>query len=263
MGLLSFLMFAVNIIFWVMAGALLGVGIWLAVDPNAGEILGVVPGMDADLYWSSIYIMISVGALVFLVAFLGCVGAMRAEKGHNVFLRLYFVIVKIIILLEFILIILIGIFWGSLTSSVGSQMYNDVHDNYINESSNTALSKSWNKMQIEWKCCGSYNYTDYRLSLYTNTTTNPVPYTCCVMAKGKDGSAEGDVLNKAECHKEASSNHSASYNYVFLNAMGCYEGLTIFVDENSAIIIGITCGFIGLQVLGSILACILMRKGHD
>lgn len=260
MGLLSFLMFAVNICFWVMGGAMLGVGIWLAVDPNAGEILGIAGanGMDDSLYWASVYMMIGIGAGVFLVGFLGCVGALRAGKKHNIFLRLYFIIVKLIIITEFICIILIAVFWGSLNDTVRDEMYNDVHTSYVNETSSDFYSNSWNRMQVEWKCCGSSNYSDYRNSLYSNSNNETVPSTCCVMNEGTD-----IVKNLTACRIEAGWDYSESISYQYLNANGCFYALTSFVDENAAIIIGVTCGFIGLQLLGSIMACILMKKSND
>lgn len=265
MGLLSFLMFAVNICFWVMGGAMLGVGIWLAVDPNAGEILGIAGanGMDDSLYWASVYMMIGIGAGVFLVGFLGCVGALRAGKKHNIFLRLYFIIVKLIIITEFICIILIAVFWGSLNDSVRDSMYTDVHTKYINETDGDLMTNSWNRMQVEWKCCGSSNYSDYKNSRYFNSTHELVPWTCCVLEDGKTGDIESDFVNVTACRIEATWTYAESNHYHYLNANGCYYALTSFVDENAGIIIGVTCGFIGLQLLGSIMACILMKKSND
>jgi len=237
------------------------VGIWLAVDPNAGDILGIIPGLDDSLYWSSVYMMIGIGAGVFLIGFLGCVGALRAGKGGNLFLRLYFIIVKLIIITEIICIILIAVFWNSLNDSMRDGMYDDVTKKYISETSQDFYSLNWNKMQVQWKCCGSNNFTDYRLSYYTNTTNLTVPWKCCVMKDGTNGEEKADILDEAKCYRDATASHPDPTHYLFLHPVGCYNALVNFMDDNSAIIIGITCGFIGLQVLGSIMSCILMRKG--
>jgi len=267
MGLLSILMFLVNITFWVMGGAMLGVGIWLAVDPEASEILGIAgtSGMDDGLYWGAVYMMIGIGAGVFLVGFLGCVGALRAGKGGNLFLKLYFLLVKLIIITEIILIILIAVFWSSLNDSVRDSMYNDLITEYVSETSNDFYSNSWNKMQVEWKCCGSFDYSDYRLGLskYYNTTSYSVPWKCCKMLPGTTGEVITNVADITDCRREGNLEYSATRNYISLNAMGCYDALFKFLDDNSAIILGVTCGFIGLQLLGSIMSCILMKKGGD
>jgi len=258
-------MFLINITFWVMGGAMLGVGIWLAVDPNAASILEISnqAGMDDSLYWAAVYMMIGIGAGVFLVGFLGCVGALRAGKGGNLFLRLYFIIIKLIIITELILVILIAVFWNSLNDSVKDAMHVDVTTKYVNETNDDIYSKSWNSMQVEWKCCGSNNYADYSSSVYKTTTGYPVPYKCCKLDADKDGSQESDFTNVTACRIEADRSYDENYSYEFLNHMGCYNALLNFLDENAAIIIGVTCGFIGLQLLGSIMSCILMKKNNN
>jgi len=241
-----------------MGGTMLGLGIWMAVDPNAGDILGIAvdSGVNDSLYWASVYMMIGIGAGVFLLGFLGCVGALRVGKGGNCFLKLYFILVKIIIFAEIVSIILVAIFWTSLNDAVRDDMYRDVHNYYVNETSDDIYSKSWNKMQKEWKCCGSWNHTDYRQSNYSKTTGHTVPWTCCLMI-------DDLVVNLTQCRAEANKASINPSDYSVLHPTGCYDALVNFVDENSAIIIGVTCGFIGLQILGSIMACILMKKGND
>jgi len=221
--------------------------------------------MDDDLYWAAVYMMIGIGAGVFLVGFLGCVGALRAGKGGNLFLRLYFILVKLIIITEIICIILIAVFWSSLNDSVRQSMYDDLIKEYKSEDGTDFYSQSWNKMQVEWKCCGSFNHTDYRHSDWyqPNNINRRVPWTCCVMQDGKTGETEADVENLGACRNDALSNSTVVSTYMYLNPKGCYDALFSFLDDNSAIIIGITCGFIGLQLLGSILSCILMKKGND
>jgi len=266
MGLLSILMFLINITFWVMGGAMLGVGIWLAVDPNAADILGLAgaAGMDDGLYWGAVYMMIGIGAGVFLVGFLGCVGALRAGKGGNLFLKLYFLLVKLIIITEIICIILIAVFWSSLNDSVRQSMYDDLVTEYKSEDGTDFYSESWNRMQVEWKCCGSFNHADYKnSSWYTQNLNRVIPRTCCKMNPGTTGEKDSDVANLPACRLEAISNSPDVSTYTNLHPTGCYDALFSFLDENSAIIIGVTCGFIGLQLLGSILSCILMKKGND
>lgn len=242
---------------------MLGVGIWLAVDDSAGDFLGIIPEVDDGLYWGAVYLMIAVGAMVFLVGFLGCVGALRAGKGNNLFLRLYFIIVKLIIITEIVCVILIAVFWTSINDGIQESMYKDVTKEYYNETAGNPYSKSWNKMQVQWKCCGSYNYTDYASSLFKTTTGRDVPWTCCIMEDGTNGESETDVKNRADCNSEARRSYDQAYNYVGLNPGGCFDAFQKYVDDNAAIIIGITCGFIGLQLLGSIMSCILMKKGRD
>lgn len=242
---------------------MLGIGIWLAVDDNAFDAIKIASsaGMNDKVWSTAVYIMISVGALLFLVGFLGCVGAMRADRpGNNCPLTLYIVIVKLIIVLEIISVILAAIFWNSINDSVKMNMTKDVYSNYTNETSDDGLSVAWNHMQVWWKCCGGQNYTDYRQSYYETTTKNPVPYTCCVMTKGSKGNSEQDVVNKTLCYAEANKPYNQNTAYDYLNAQGCYDGLKDFIGDNSGLLIGITCGFIALEIVGVIFACILRKS---
>ena len=53
---------------------MLGVGIWMAVDPEAEENFAEA-NLNEDLYWSSVYIMITVGSLLLIASILGFIGA--------------------------------------------------------------------------------------------------------------------------------------------------------------------------------------------
>jgi len=250
------LFIAINVIFWAIGGTMLGIGIWLAVDPNA--LAGYdVPGMNDALYATAVYMTIGIGAGVFLVGFLGCFGGMRADSSRNISLKLYFVLVKIIILAEITTIILMAIFWGSINDNVKATMFEDVHTKYISETAPDSYSKSWNKMQLEWKCCGSNNHRDYIDSNYTRTTENIVPWTCCVMSI-PGGDKENDVADIDDCRREAGLILPPPV-YRNLYSKGCYYALRDWIDRNAGIIIGVTCGFIGLQIVGLVMACCMMK----
>jgi len=261
MKLLEIFFVAVNVIFWAIGGTMLGLGIWLAVDPNAFDALNIVgsAGMNDALYSTAVYMMIGIGAGVFLIGFLGCCGAMSNDDctGKNVALKIYFVLVKLILIAEITSIVLVAIFWGSINDTIRDEMYNDVRYQYRGENETDGYSNSWNKMQIRWKCCGSNNYDDYKESNFYWTTSLPVPWSCCKMTY--KGNTIYDVVNVAECRREGSQRYEWYNRYEFLYPYGCYEAFRNYLDRNAAIIIGVTCGFIGLQLVGSIIACLMMR----
>ncbi len=56
--------------------AILGVGIWAKVDGDIGEYITIVNFDDSNPYFSqAVWILIAIGAFIFLVGFLGCCGA--------------------------------------------------------------------------------------------------------------------------------------------------------------------------------------------
>ena len=68
---------------------LLGVGIWLAVDSDALDMLNVASsaGLDKSVWDAAVYMSVSLGALVFLVGFLGCRGAAAKDKKSLTMVR--------------------------------------------------------------------------------------------------------------------------------------------------------------------------------
>jgi len=187
---------------------------------------------------------------------LGIVGG--KGEGNASMLKLYHGIVMLIVIFEFIAVILIAVFWGSINDSIREGLLKDVQTEYKGETSTDGISKSWNTMQKKWKCCGSYNYTDY----IESTFGDQPPWTCCVMEDGKKGDNISDVKNLPHCQAERILPYppNGTYKYQSLYPTGCYEGLKKFVDTNSAIIIGVICGLIGIQILGLVFSVLLMRK---
>lgn len=75
--MLTCLPLSLLIVPWQLGGAcLLGVGIWVIVDPTGfREIVAANP-----LLFTGAYIMLAMGAMLFLLGFLGCCGAIRENK---------------------------------------------------------------------------------------------------------------------------------------------------------------------------------------
>ncbi|XP_064803351.1 tetraspanin-8-like [Oncorhynchus masou masou] len=87
---IKYLLFAFNLLFWISGCIILGVSIYLKVNPVFGRLL---PGLN---------LLIAVGAIITVLGFLGCFGAIRESR---VMLMLFFVG----LLLIFILLVIAGI----------------------------------------------------------------------------------------------------------------------------------------------------------
>uniref|UniRef100_A0A3Q0RNK4 Tetraspanin 2a n=1 Tax=Amphilophus citrinellus TaxID=61819 RepID=A0A3Q0RNK4_AMPCI len=78
MKCVKYLLFAFNIIFWVSGLLVLAVGLWLRFDPNTVDLL---TGDGAPYtFFIAVYILLGAGALMMVVGFLGCFGAMRESQ---------------------------------------------------------------------------------------------------------------------------------------------------------------------------------------
>jgi len=240
----KFLMFVANFVFWAMGAALLGITIWMSVDDSAKSTATItgLAGMNSDVYWAAVYMLMALGCLVILAGFAGCLGAVKAPDSDRI-LHSYFGFVKFIILCEIVVLILIGVYWDAFDSSIKGKMTSQVQRNYTQDNGTDSVTKAWDNMQENWQCCGSDNITDYANSTYaTRFPLNQVPKTCC----RKESKVVLDCQNPFRLENA--------------NLRGCYDKLKNVVDDNSTLIIVITCVFVGLELFGSICACLLIRR---
>uniref|UniRef100_A0A3B4BGR8 Tetraspanin n=1 Tax=Periophthalmus magnuspinnatus TaxID=409849 RepID=A0A3B4BGR8_9GOBI len=71
----KYLMFVFNFIFWVAGTAVFAIGLWLRLD---SKTKGLFEGDDSPyVFYTGVYILIAAGALMMVVGFLGCCGAIQ------------------------------------------------------------------------------------------------------------------------------------------------------------------------------------------
>eukprot|EP00914_Ancora_sagittata_P023207 GHVO01045956.1.p1 GENE.GHVO01045956.1~~GHVO01045956.1.p1 ORF type:complete len:267 (+),score=25.10 GHVO01045956.1:84-884(+) len=246
--MLKFIVFFLNFIFWVVGGALLGIGIWLAVDDNIGFLEDLIEDnpMDDPLWSAAVYTIIAVGAFVFLLGFLGCCGACTQ---NSCMLCVYQILVSIVLLAELVCVILMLVFWTDLDEGFENSMYESVIEKYGQDNEDTA-TRAQDEMHRDMKCCGAKSPADFQLSNWYNKTDDPirykVPISCCKGVEDEDDS------EYATCNTEAESGG----NTVLYNR-GCTKEVKDWIDDNAIIFIAVVCSFIGLQILGLIFACCL------
>ncbi|KDR21083.1 CD9 antigen [Zootermopsis nevadensis] len=72
---MKYSMFIANFIIFVGGISVLGIGIWTLVDKSfMNELLGT------NLFLGAVYILIATGAIISLIAFFGCLGALKEIK---------------------------------------------------------------------------------------------------------------------------------------------------------------------------------------
>jgi len=260
MGCVKLMMYILNIIFLAVGAALLACGIWLVLSPNSGYFLdmGDMVNMDTALWNVAIYIIIAVGGVIVLIAFVGCLGTCTESKC---FLMIYSIVVILAILLQLVIIGLIAAFYTSMGLQVGEDMKQQVQLSYMSEDLNSSdtISRSWNRMQIQFECCGSYGSNDYRLNNYVTVILNQaVPWTCCRLEDvDKKYATKADVINFNLCQQQA---RFPALGTNYLNGKGCYYEMKSKLDLVVPIMLGVISGFVILQILGVIISCVLRKK---
>jgi len=237
MKCIKYLLFFFNFVFVILGIVLLAVGISTKtgfskhlsfIDP---QVLNYPPNL-----------FIAAGAIIFIIAFLGCYGSWR--ESHCMMIT-YSVLLGLLLVLELAAAFsafalkddVEHIFKTGLEDSQTKYQYNSTEDS-VKE-----ITKGWDVMQNEWKCCGTSNYTDW----INNTHLAYVPDSCCIVEH--EGCAADNKI-KADTSLEKAKE--------FIHTEGCWDHA---LKELTLETIGIT-GIIlaAVELLGIISACLMARS---
>jgi hypothetical protein len=250
-GIAKKLLILFNVIFWLGGVVLLGIGIWIKVDPTIVHYMNIVNIPQASPllnYAATIFII--VGAATFIIAMIGLFGAIREHQG---ILFVYAALVLIVMLTEVIAAVIALIFRVKMAQVMMMSMKMQVVYKY---KTNTTTGAAWDYLQNTMHCCGATNYTDYYNSAWYNTTAGTlvngteryVPDSCCQKKES------GSYANWVGCQADA-KNGIAQSKYV--KGRGCFPYLMMWFHQHSVIIVGVAFGAALIQLLGFISACCL------
>ncbi|XP_067275936.1 tetraspanin-18B [Pseudorasbora parva] len=206
---IKYLMFVFNFLIFLGGSFLLGVGVWVVVDPTGfREIVAANP-----LLFTGVYIILAMGGMLFLLGFLGCCGAIRENKCLLLF---FFMLILIIFLAELAAAILAFIFREHLTREYFTKELKRHYQGYNNTD---VFTSTWNAIMNTFDCCGVNSPEDFEESLFR--ALNPgevVPEACC-----RRNSHLGEVgfSNREEC---------LSGSMLYRNNKGCYSAVVDYFE---------------------------------
>ena len=222
---MKYLLFSFNLIFVIAAIALIAVGAYVQIkltdyyDFFGNDYTG--PGI----------VLIVVGALIFLIAFFGCMGAVK----ENYCMTMTFAFILGII---FIMMIAGGIAAYVLRNEAEDEVKRILTDAEQNYDSASGVRKAWDKLQTEFSCCGVVSASEW--TAYNLTTVYPT--SCCnttTVPGGCDGAASIPASN--------------------IYSKGCEAAFVDWVKSKIAIIGGVGVGLAFVMVVGITFSCCLAR----
>ncbi|XP_031597080.1 tetraspanin 34 [Oreochromis aureus] len=241
-GFLKIMMFIFNGGIFLAGAVILGVGIWVQVDRNSFlDILDEVEDASSLSQLVNVsYLLIAVGAVLLVIGFLGCCGAIRESKCM---LLTFFSIVLIIFLIEVAGAIVLFVFKdvaGELLQELEKNVQKTIKNKYGDQNKLTSV---WDNTMEELKCCGYRNYTDFTDSpFYNKGKLYPTP---CCNSTTSDNECNADRAGKADVD-------------------GCFDKLLQLIEDNALVIAGVAMGIAALEIAAMVVSMVLYCKaGKD
>ncbi|XP_017549476.1 CD9 molecule b isoform X1 [Pygocentrus nattereri] len=145
---IKYLMFAFNFLFWLAGTGVLAVALWLRFDKKTEGLFQVEGSPSA--FFTGVYILIVAGALMMVVGFLGCCGAIRESPCM---LGLFFIFLLILFAAE----VAAGIWGLSNKDTIVNELkdfYRQTYQNY-QDTKQEALKEALRAIQFSLQCCGT------------------------------------------------------------------------------------------------------------
>ncbi|CAB1329960.1 unnamed protein product [Coregonus sp. 'balchen'] len=160
MKCVKYLLFFFNFIFWLCGLALIVLGVLVQVALHSTVVINNVSASSAPI------VLIVVGVIIFFIAFFGCCGAWKES---------YCMV--------------------SMLTVIVHESLNDMVTKYSNGTDE--FKKALDKLQIDLKCCGVSNATDWRGNF--GSENNSVPDSCCVNVIA--GCGQGAMEDSSKVHQ--------------------------------------------------------------
>uniref|UniRef100_A0A5S6R5D5 Tetraspanin n=1 Tax=Trichuris muris TaxID=70415 RepID=A0A5S6R5D5_TRIMR len=248
---LKYCIFAFNLIFFVAGIVCLGVGIWLIVDNMALDRLANasehIAGSKAFKEFASKpqavhdigIILTAGGTVIFIIAFLGCCGAMKEWRP---LLVLYSICLMIILAVEIAAAIYAGVNRTNLEASTKMLMHESVKDYNGTTSSANGVRAAWDSIMNQYECCGIESRRgEFNASAWYRSFRPPEPFPapCC----------KTPVPWSPDTYCRASQRYK----------LGCYDALREVIESKMVIVISVGAAVALIQIIGLIFAICLCQ----
>ena len=155
----SAILFALNLLFFLLGFTVMGLGIYMRVNGNFDAIAGVY-NISQVLGWEAMQsvgaMLIAAGVFTSLIAAFGCLGAILQKR---VFLYLYAALLTFIILVQFAAVIVTLVYRNNLWYSFDSGLM-EVFQRAYGQNQSEAIRMIEN-VEREFQCCGVDGAFDY------------------------------------------------------------------------------------------------------
>ncbi|XP_032881786.1 tetraspanin-33-like isoform X2 [Amblyraja radiata] len=217
---IKYYLFFFSFLFWIISLVIVAIGVYAKIQKATDAV------RDTFIIDPAI-IMIVVGAIMFLITFCGCIGALREN------------------------IMLLQVAEDTVSKFIKKAIvhYRDDID----------LQNLIDYIQREFHCCGWTNYKDWSKNMYFNCTPHNrspercgVPYSCCTPVPGES------VINTMCGFGKQSLNQLEASK--FLHSVGCADKAAIWIESHLLLVGSAVLGMALPQIGGIVLSRMLIGQ---
>lgn len=223
-GCLKYTMFFFNFLFWVCGTVILALAIWIRVSKDGKEI--VTSGSAGTNPFVAVNILIAVGAIIMVLGFLGCCGAVKESRCM---LLLFFIFLLLILILQVAAGILGAVFKSESSRVLNETLYENSELLADTSEEVKEFQKAMIAFQEEFKCCG--------------------------LAKGPEDWGSNFQAARESC--KCTEPPCLSYQSTNVYPKTCLGFIKDMVEKNIIIVIGIAFGLAVIEILGLVFSMVL------
>jgi len=282
----KYFLFASNFLIFILGTALLVAGIWILADKpeNFFQILdqagaGICEDdpacneFSSDVYKLGAWALIGLAAVMVIIAFFGCCGAIKENKCM---LGTYFSIIVVLFILMLVGAVM-GYFFEfekriKIPLDHALMKYNDsssVPDersvdrdaiNVIADNHPEVYKKTWNKVQEELYCCGVSGAADWNKTVnfdWEKPTYNK-PEGCCHYKREIDQAVQLSAAEIEVCRSKSTEYNDPNYYFE-----GCYDIIREEIQKYQEVVIGLAVGIVGIMFLNMLFSfslCMMVKS---
>nr|BAL70289.1 tetraspanin [Meteorus pulchricornis] len=221
---IKYLMFIFNLLFVITGIILISIGVTIRAAYDDYQHL-----LD-EKFFSVPTLLVTVGSIIFFIAFFGCCGAVR----ENYCMIITFTTLLVLI---FILELSAGIAGYVLRNDAYAVIESKMKSTMAGYNDTKTYAKTWDELQTKLECCGIRNGSDWA----TLSDIHQVPTSCCKREFGD--------YNSSSCQETP---HNWYPN-------GCLDALTRFIKAHAVQLGGAGIGLAFIQAVGIWFAIYLAR----
>ncbi|XP_037035111.1 23 kDa integral membrane protein [Bradysia coprophila] len=221
MNIIKYILFVFNVFF-----AISGLGILIAGALVLSDINEFNYFLEGRVTAPPIVLIVT-GAIIFLIASLGCYGAIRESPS-----MLY--AFAFLLLIIFIVELAVGIAACVFKSDLQMMLQKSLQDSIERSSMDDIMA--WDNVQQKLQCCGINGASDWQDFSRNHT----IRASCC---------RPNHIDGTKDC-----KNGAALFQHRYYQD-GCLPKLKSKIDSNAVVLIGVGLGLAFVQLLGIVLAC--------